>query len=180
MLTLHYHVALVYATLCLSEGKRHNLVPFDSLVFLVYTCLCAHAISGLTSCYWKTVFWAHPRGRLILPFCGKFSNPNKPVPRKHNSVNMNTSCSPRHCTTLLPSYEIPYDLCFLQAMCFSSIFLPPPPLLFPRLPNSSAPPSLPQTNHQLSPLFYKLKCGESSDDVTWIRGDSLLILGSPS
>lgn len=61
--------------------------------------------------------------------CGKSPTPNKPSQRKHNSINMNISCTPRldrYITTLLyfPPMRPPYNLWFLQATCFSSILLP--------------------------------------------------------
>lgn len=113
-------------------------------------------------------------------------NPNKPVQRKHNSINMNTSCLPRlgRCTiTLL------YSPAMRSIITCGHLFL----FHFPSTPSSSiflCPLSfsllLPKTfqlhlpfNCTIYLLFYKIKWWEGSQEVPWVC-DSLLILGSPS
>lgn len=58
-------------------------------------------------------------------------------------------------STLLPSYDIPYNLWSLQATYINSIFLPPPLLQSsPSISNCSASLFFPLPNHQLQPFFF--------------------------
>ena len=117
--------------------------------------------------------------------------------RKHNSINVHTCCTGRlgrstisqhyyyHNTTIFPSYEIPYNLWFLQATFFCSISIPPPhPPLSSLLPLSSFSLKLfssnfPSTAQPLAPAFIlQVKMGRRFTRSH--LSDSLIFLGRPS